>query len=475
MAALVPLALQAHAGEHPAAASALWLHVVGAGAWMGGLAVLALLYGTGRQGELLVPLRRYSAVALLSFAVVGGSGIVGASVRLEPPEQLISTAYGVLILAKAAALIVLGAAGARHRSRLLRDTEKAETPPQTRRRFWRLVTAELVLMGVATGLASVLARTALPDGEEPAVGPSERLAGQPLPGPLDAGALATAWAPAPVWLLAATLGAVGYLIGVRRLRGRGADWSAGRATAWLAGVALLAYTTSGAPALYGTYLFSVHLLAQVALAVVVPALLVLGAPVRLVRQATTARTDGSRGLREWIIPLADSRSVRILTHPVVAGLLFAATLFLFYFSPSFGWALREPLGREWMIAQFLVAGSALAQSLLGTRPSRRRRALPTLELVVLAAVMGLQAALGISVAVQTGLLLPDWYGPLGVEWGVDPLNDQRRAGSLAALTAAASGVSLGLIIVLRWRRKHRRPCSRRIPGACRADRGPTEG
>ena len=68
---------QGHRGgtaEHDSATTALFLHVLFAGIWLGGLVTLALARSTLDNGRLTFVLRRYSTLALVCFVCVAASG-----------------------------------------------------------------------------------------------------------------------------------------------------------------------------------------------------------------------------------------------------------------------------------------------------------------------------------------------------------------------------------------------------------------
>src|SRR3712207_5096139 len=88
------------------------------------------------------------------------------------------------------------------------------------------------------------------------------------------------------------------------------------------------------------------------LMVVVPMLWVLGAPVTLALRALAARTDGSFGARETLLQLVHSRPLRLLGHPIIAGVLFAASLVVFYYSRIFDLALSTHTGHVLMVLHF---------------------------------------------------------------------------------------------------------------------------
>ena len=156
---LLPLLLTGHSGhgdEHLAAVLGLTVHVAAAAAWLGGLLALGVHV---RSVEVLAQaLPRFSRVALGCFVVVGGSGAVMGWVALTSPAELMTTSYGRLLLAKVAALGVLGSLGHLHRRRSL-----AGVAAGRRRAFLSLAAVELVVMVATAGLAVGLSRTPPPD------------------------------------------------------------------------------------------------------------------------------------------------------------------------------------------------------------------------------------------------------------------------------------------------------------------------
>ena len=159
-------------------------------------------------------------------------------------------------------------------------------------------------MGVAVGLGAALARTAPPpppSGGGRAITPAESLTGYPLPPEPDLGRWLTTWQPDLLWLILCGLGLVLYLAGVRRLVVRGDRWPVGRTICWVLGLLVVFWVTCGGPAAYGHVLFSAHMVMHMMLAMVVPLLLVLGAPVTLaLRRSRRARTAPA-GPAEWLL------------------------------------------------------------------------------------------------------------------------------------------------------------------------------
>jgi cytochrome c oxidase assembly factor CtaG/putative copper export protein len=468
--ALVPMAQQGHAAGtagHSEAITALGLHLVFAGAWLGGLLTLVLLKSRLTGDRLAVVLARYSTVALVCFIVVAISGYVSAALRLGSWAQL-TTEYGLLVVAKVAALVALGLFGAAQRrvmiGRMLRPGSAQVARPESsaNRTFWLLVVVELAFMGLASGVAAALARTATPVGEEASGGlartPAELLTGEPLPPPPDALRYLTEWSPDLLWLLACGFGVFFYVAGVLRLRRRGDAWPVYRTVLWVAGLLLLAWVTSGGVSAYEEYLFSAHMLAHMILTMAVPVLLVPGAPVTLAARAIRPRKDGSRGGREWILLAVHSKFASIIANPIVAAVLFAGSLWIFYYSPLFRWTMEDHIGHTWMVAHFLITGYLFVQSLIGIDPVPYRLPYP-FRLVLLLGTMAFHAFFGLSIMVGSGLLLADWYGAMG--WGTDALADQQLGGGIAWSIGEIPTVALAITVAIQWARSDAKETRRR--------------
>jgi putative copper resistance protein D len=147
-------------GDHLLAISTLGVHVLGSSVWVGGL--LALLVH-GRDREVAGPAAaRFSSLALACFAVVGGTGLLAAWIVLGRSSDgvvgAVGSGYGWLLIAKSAALGVLGWFGWRHRRRTLPDL-RAGRP----RAFRRFAAAEGGVM-VATVAVAVALSASPPPG-----------------------------------------------------------------------------------------------------------------------------------------------------------------------------------------------------------------------------------------------------------------------------------------------------------------------
>jgi cytochrome c oxidase assembly factor CtaG/putative copper export protein len=459
---LVPLAEDGgHAAgtdSHDAAVTAIWLHTVFAAAWVGGLIAIVLLRSKLPPGRLAAVLPRYSTIALICFVVVAASGFVSASIRVGELPSLLSP-YGALVIAKVAALALLGVLGALQRRVLVKKVAATAAP----RWFWLLIASELAVMGVASGVAAALARTAKPvpavTPEQTALTPAEILTGRPLPPEFTPDRWFTAWDLDLLWLLVGGFGILFYLAGVWRLHRRGDRWPVHRTVLWVAGMLALLWVTNGPLNVYEQYLFSAHMLGHMLLGMAIPVLLVLSAPLTLALRAIRKRDDDSRGPREWILLLVHSRYAAVLTHPLVAGGLFAASLWVFYYTPIFRWATEEHVGHTWMIVHFLLTGYLFAQAVVGIDPVAGRPPYP-LRLILLLATMALHAFFGLSLVESHGLLLADWYGAMGRTWGLPPLEDQQAAGGIAWSVGEIPTVVLAVLVAILWNRSDTREAKR---------------
>ena len=460
IASLVPMATQGHSGDdanHSAAVMALALHLVAAAVWLGGLVLMVLVRPALSRDEMTDVLRRYSSIALVSFIVVAVSGTaraVAGGITLD----LLTSPYGIVLLVKIAALVVLGVLGAWYRVRLIgRYREDAAS-----RRFWSLIGLELAFMGVASGAAAALARTPPPvDTSLPAdLTPAQILTGSPLPPEFTVDRWFTAWDIDLLWAFAVAFGAFFYVAGVIRLRRRGDTWPVYRTALWLVGLALLLWVTGGPINVYQDYLFSVHMVGHMLLSMAIPLCLVAGAPVTLAARAIRKRDDGTRGGREWILWAVHSPFSRVVTHPLFAAAMFIGSLWVFYYTDLFRWSLYDHLGHEWMVAHFLIAGYLFTLSLVGADPVPYRYPYP-FRLVTLIAVMAMHAFFGIAIMMQSGLMVAEWFGSMGRTWGVTPLEDQYAGGGVAWSVGEIPTLILALVVAIQWSRSDERMQKRR--------------
>jgi putative copper resistance protein D len=458
-ASLWPMAQQGHAAGvdgHDAAITALYIHIVFAAAWLGGLVVIAILSRQLDTPRLVDAVTRYSSVALVCFVAVAASGYVSAELRIGSLDRLL-TPYGLLVLVKVGALIALGVFGALHR----RVTIRRLAGTGHRRHFWWLVVAELGFMGIATGFAAALARTATPVPETlpPEQTAAQILTGEPLPPEPTIESFLTQWNVDLLWVLVCAFAIFFYVAGVVRLRRRGDSWPWYRSVLWIAGIVLLFFVTNGPLNVYERFLFSAHMFGHMTLSMMVPLLLVPAAPVTLALRAVQKRADGSRGAREWILLAVHSRVATVIANPIVAGVLFATSLVAFYYTPLFRWATEDHLGHEWMIVHFLIVGYLFVQAIIGIDPVPYKLPYP-FRLLLLLATMAFHAFFGLALMEGDGLLLADWFGATGRDWGPSAIDDQRNGGGIAWSIGEVPTFILALVVAVQWSRSDKKETKR---------------
>ncbi|SCG34163.1 bifunctional copper resistance protein CopD/cytochrome c oxidase assembly protein [Micromonospora humi] len=464
---LLPPALTGHAagaGNHQIAVSSLALHVLAAALWAGGLAALLTIR---RSRHLPGAAARYSRLALACFVTVAVSGLANAAVRLGALDQLWRSGYGGLVLGKLAALVLLGLLGAAHRGRTLPGLAAGR-----RGAFARLAAGELVVFAATVGLAVALSRSPTPVAGTADADPATEVLGFGMPAAPTAAHLLGQPLPDLFFLTVTLVGIGGYLAGVRRLRRGGHHWPVARTASWIGGLLVLAAATGLGFARYAYVLFSAHMAQHMVLSMVVPILLVGGAPVTLALRALRRPAEpGVRGAREWLLRVLHSRVTRLLTHPLVALGIYTAGLFGLYFSELLGTLMRSHLGHLAMLGHFVLSGYLLFWVLIGIDPGRPRLPHPILVLIHLASMMA-HGFFGLALMQTTTVIAPDWYLGVHPDWAASPLDDQKLGAGIAWAFGEIPAAVVMVLLVRQWIRADQRE-QRRLDRA--ADRAAATG
>ncbi len=468
LAAVLPPAFTGHAagaGNHQLAVTSLAIHVLAAAMWAGGL--LAVLLVRPRR---LVPAvaARFSRIALACWAAVVFSGVISAGIRLGDWQQLWQSHYGLLILGKVVALIALGGFGLAHRRwslRRLRDGAPLA--------FTQLAAAELLLLAATFGLAVALSRSPTPVPTNPVeFDPFIDLVGFPMPPPITAARVLGQPLPDLFFLTIAVAGIALYVAGVERLRRAGHHWHWTRTVSWIVGMVILAAATNLGFARYAYLLFSVHMAQHMIMSMVVPILLVVGAPATLALRTFRPSTDRAvRGPREWLLLILHSRTMRTLSNPLVALGIYVASLYGLYFSNLLPVLMRSHLGHLAMSTHFVAAGYLLFSVLIGVDPGRRRVPPPLLILILFTA-MALHAFFGVALMQSGEVVAAQWYTIVHPLWAASLTADQTLGASIAWSFGEIPAAIVMIILVMQWIKADERE-QRRIDRA--ADRAEADG
>ena len=455
---LIPLALTGHSaagGSHDLATNSLLIHLLAGAMWAGGLlALLANAIGGGGYTDLAA--RRFSAVAFWCFIAMTVSGIVNTLVRVRPPE-LFATTYGWLVVAKVVALVILGTFGWRQRRLAV---VALQSDPDARAPLIRLATAEALVFGATFGIAVGLGRTPPPPPMVRNPSAAEVALGYDLAGPPTLARILFDWRFDLLFGTAAIVLAGVYIAGVIRLRRRGDDWPVGRTTAWLLGCAVLLFTTSSGLGRYMPAMFSVHMAAHMLLSMLIPILLVLGAPTTLaLRALPTAGKGNPPGPREWLLAGLHSRWSQFFTHPVVATVMFVAGFYGLYFGGIFDAAASHHAAHVLMNLHFLLSGYLFYWVVIGIDPTPR--AVPQLAKIgMVFASIPLHAFFGVVLMGMPKLLGEKFYRSLQLPWHTDLLGDQHLGGSIAWAAGEVPLVVVLMALLVQWQRNDRRTAVR---------------
>ncbi|MBY6412127.1 bifunctional copper resistance protein CopD/cytochrome c oxidase assembly protein [Rhodococcus sp. BP-252] len=455
---VMPIAVTGHSssgGSHDVATNSLILHLVAATLWAGGLfAVLAHARRAGAHTD--VAARRFSAVATVCFVVMGVSGVINALVRVSVSD-LFTTTYGLLVVGKIVALIVLGFFGWIQRRRSL---PALVADPQSRGALVRFAGGEVLIFAATIGLAVGLGRTPPPANIDPNLSLTEAALGYDLDGPPTFARLALDWRFDLIFGTASIVLAVVYLLGVRRLRRRGDTWPMGRTAAFLLGCLTMLIGTSSGVGKYSPAVFSVHMGGHMALSMLAPVLLALGGALTLaLRALPAAGKDGIPGPREWLLQALHSPVSRFLTHPIVAAALFVGGFYALYLGGIFDAILDNHSAHLLMNAHFILSGYLFYWVVIGVDPSPRRIE-PITKLAMVFGSLPFHAFFGVALMSMNTVLGGWYYRTLGLDWNGDLIGDQRLGGGIAWATGEIPLVLVMLALLIQWSRSDDRNAKR---------------
>ncbi len=463
---LMPIALTGHSssgGSHDMATNSLVLHLVAASIWAGGLfAVLAHAWRRGEYSDLAA--RRFSFVASIAFVVMAISGVINSAVRVSF-DDLLTTTYGRLVVAKTVALVVLGIFGWAQRRRALPDLE---ADPTNRAAFVRFAAVESLILAATVGLAVGLGRTPPPP---PAAAPSvlEVELGYNLSAPPTFMNLFFGeWRFDLIFGTAALVLAAGYAIGLRTLRKRGDTWPVGRSSRVVLGM----FRPTRDDQLWCRDVFAGHV--QRAHGCphgdvdAHPVLLALGGAMTLALRAFKPAGRGAPpGPREWILDFLHSPPSRFLTHPLVASLMFVGGFYALYLGGIFTTFADSHTAHVLMNLHFLLSGYLFYWVVIGVDPSPRE-VQPVTKLAMVFGSLPFHAFFGVTLMSMGSVMAESYYRGLALPWNADLFSDQKVGGSIAWSAGEIPLVLVMIALVVQWSRSDER-VARRVDRAADRD------
>lgn len=181
--------------------------------------------------------------------------------------------------------------------------------------------------------------------------------------PFTGSGLLSSWSFTPISDALVLVALAGYLLGVALVRRAGGSWSWLRTGCFLSGLAVLAVTLDSGIDRYSHVLFWMHMIEHLLLITVVPALLVLGHPLDLLR------STGPRGQRV-VTALRANPVLALMTHPLVAFVVYGAVLVGTHLTGFMQAMPTHPWLHPFEQALYVTAGYLFLQPLLAKEPIR---------------------------------------------------------------------------------------------------------
>jgi putative membrane protein len=222
-----------------------------------------------------------------------------------------------------------------------------------------------------------------------------------------------------------------------------------RAWSWYLGLLVVFVALESPIGTYDTTLFSVHMVQHLLLMLVAAPLLAIGAPITLL-----LRVSSGEQRRRVILPVLHSRPVRLIAHPVLAWVLFAAVMYWSHFSGLFNAALEDEGWHFVEHALFLGAALLFWWPVVGADPSPWRLPHPA-RVGYLFLGMPWSSFLGLAIFSAPAVLYPH-YATVVRTWGPSPLVDQQLAGGIMWVGGDAAFLVAMLIAVWVWLRAEER-------------------
>lgn len=422
----VPLGMEGHSasgGDHDYGTNSFLWHLLFMALWIGG--ILGLIAHGRRLGpDMTTAVRRYSTIALVAAGAMTISGLVNAAIRIEFSDWF-TTRYGLIIVTKTALTLLLVFFGFVHRQLTIPQLKKK---PQL---FLRVAIVEVAVMAATAGVAITMGRTPPPPPRDPNLNSMQIVMGYQLTEAPSMGNMLTQFR---FDILFGTIGlilAALYAYALWKLRQRGLSWSAGRTTWWMLGsLGLTVYMSTGL-GMYIPATYSMHMLGHMALSMVFPLLMCLGAPLTLILEAFEPGRPGKPTIHDWAVALTHSKILAFITHPIVNVLQFLFFFYVLYMSfDLYQTANSEHAGHVIMNFTFLISGYIYFWEVVGPDPLPKRARTP-IRLAILFASMPIHLFMGVYLMQLTEIMGLQYYLSLEIPWDHDFLKDQKVGGGIA--------------------------------------------
>ncbi|MEW1960625.1 cytochrome c oxidase assembly protein [Kineococcus sp. NPDC059986] len=260
--------------------------------------------------------------------------------------------------------------------------------------------------------------------------------------------LVTRWTVDWPALCGAVVVGVAYTVAVRRC----SSWPRTRSVSFAAGLLLTVLLTCSGLGVYDDTLFWVRAVQNVALLMVVPLLLAMGAPLTAAAQLLSA------GQREALGRWGRGDLARALTFPVVVTGVLMVPMYVLYLTPLYDLTLRHESADAVARLVLLCCGFVYFWTRLQVDPTPRQDT----HLVSFAISL-------VEVIADAGLGLVLWFGPLRAAeyytalhraWGPDVRTDQIIGAGVLWIGGDIAGLPFIGALFLRWIRADEREAKR---------------
>jgi cytochrome c oxidase assembly factor CtaG len=249
----------------------------------------------------------------------------------------------------------------------------------------------------------------------------------------------TTWELRPGWLAFCALLLVAYVVGLYAAARRGnPSVSPVRIACFAVGVVALAICMSSAVDAYAMSLFWMHMIEHLTLITVVPAMLVLGHPLTVLRSAGSSEWQRIFDAAMRSLPLS------VLTHPLAGLVAYGVVVFYTHLTPFMDQMASEPALMVVEQLAYLGSGAWLLLGAIGEEPIRWRTPY-LLRLVLVVMAMIPDTLVGI-VLLQTPTNPFPTYMAMRPAWASSAMHDLDVGGSL--MWAAGDGLMMCLAIGL---------------------------
>jgi cytochrome c oxidase assembly factor CtaG len=216
-------------------------------------------------------------------------------------------------------------------------------------------------------------------------------------------------------------------------------WPLARTASFLGALVLLAVTIQSAVDVYGHELFWVHMIEHLLLIMVVPALVILGQPIRLLTETS-----------ERAAKAMASRTVSAITFPLLALALYAAVLVGTHLTDF----MQQMLTHRWLheveILLYLGSGYLFFLPLLAHEPLKRQLSYP-LRVFLLFLGMSVDTVVGVLLMMSTREPFPA-YAAYHRTWGPDLLTDIHTGGGIMWVVGDGLMFAATVLVVSQWMR-----------------------